>query len=184
MHAQLDITDSQVFSQNEIEFLEGTINNALPNNWSVLYVNVGSLLKFIFLVCFCHSLPDIPANTVATKTVEANSFIALMCNSTTADLVSDSLSNDLVKAVFANVPKLVPNLKGGYFAVKENSKELSELCFEPKKLLTIAELAQLYPGFRSAKKMPFFEVPGNKEHVKGIKVNLREDKALHGGTLN
>lgn len=140
--------------------------------------------KFIFLVCFCHSLPDIPANTVATKTVEANSFIALMCNSTTADLVSDSLSNDLMKAVFVNVPKLVPNLKGGYFAVKENSKELSELCFEPKKLLTIAELAQLYPGFRSAKKMPFFEVPGNKEHVKGIKVNLREDKALHGGTFN
>lgn len=136
--------------------------------------------KFIFLVCFCHSLPDIPPNTVATKTVEANSFIALMCNSTTADLVSDSLSNDLVKAV----PKLVPNLKGGYFAVKENSKELSEWCFEPKKLLTIAELAQLYPGFRSAKKMPFFEVPGNKEHVKGIKVNLREDKTSHGGTFN
>lgn len=99
-------------------------------------------------------------------------------------MVSDSLNNDLVKAVFANVPKLVPNLKGGYFAVKENSKELNELCFEPKKLLTMAELAQLYPGLRSAKTMPFFKVPAENEHVKGIKVNLREDKALHGGILD
>ena len=131
-----------------------------------------------------HPLPDIPQNTAASKTVEPNSFIALMCNSTRVELVSDSLNNDLVKASFANVPKLVPNLKGGYFAVKENSKELNELCFEPQKLLTIAELAQLYPGFRSAKTMPFFKVPADNEHVKGMKVNLREDKALHGGILD
>ena len=107
-----------------------------------------------------------------------------MCNSTSAELVSDSLNNVLVEAVFAGVPKLVPNLKGGYFAVKENSKVMSELCFEPKKLLTIAELAQLYPGFRSAKTMPLFKVPEDAEHVKGIKINLREDKALHGGTFD
>ena len=113
--------------------------------------------------------------------VVPNSFIALMCNTTSAELVSDSLNNDLVKAVLANVPKLVPYLKGGYFAVKENSKELNELCFEPKKLLTIAELAQLYPGFRSSKTMPSFTVPAYNKHVKGIKVNLRDDKALHGG---
>lgn len=140
--------------------------------------------KFIFFGCFFHPLPDIPQNTAATKTVEQNSFIALMCNSTSAELVSDSLYNDLLTAVFANVPKLVPNLKGGYFAIKENSKKLNELCFEPKKLLTIAELAQLYPGFRSAKTMPFFTVPGDNKHVRGIKVNLREDKASHGGTFD
>ena len=131
-----------------------------------------------------HPLPDIPQNTAATKMVESNSFIALMCNSTSAELVSDSLNNYLVKAVFANVPKIVPNLKGGYFAIKEHSKALNELCFEPKKLMTIAELAQLHSGFRSAKSMPFFTVPTDNEHVKGIKVNLRNDKALHGGTFN
>lgn len=143
--------------------------------------------KFIFFVClFFHPLPDTPQNTATTKTVEPNSFVALMCNSTNAELVSDSLiiNNDLVKAVFVDLPKLVPNLKGGYFAIKQNSKELNELCFEPNKLLTIAELAKLYPGFRSAKTMPLFEVPGDKEHVKGIKVNLREDKVLYGGTLD
>ena len=136
------------------------------------------------LMVSLYPLADTLQNTAATKMVEPNSFIALMCNSTNAELVSDSLNNDLVKAVFVDFPKLVPNLKGGYFAVKENSKELNELCFEPKKLLTIAELAQLYPGFRSAKTMPMFEVPADNKHVKGIKVNLREDKASYGGTLD
>lgn len=107
-----------------------------------------------------------------------------MCNSTNAELVSGSLNNDLVTAAFTNLPKIAPNLMGGYFAVKGNSKELTELCFEPSQLLTIAELAQLYPSFRSAKPMPFFAVPGDDKHVKGIKVNLREDKALYGGTFN
>ena len=116
--------------------------------------------------------------------MEPNSFIALMCNSTNAELVSDSPTNELLTAVFTNLPKLGPILKGGYFAVKGNTKELNELCFEPKQLLTIAELAQLYPSFRSAKTLPFFTIPGNTEHVKGIKVNLREDKSLYGGTLN
>lgn len=107
-----------------------------------------------------------------------------MCNATNAQLASDSLKNDLVAAAFSNLPKISPNLMGGYFAVKGNSKELSELCFEPSQLLTIAALAQLYPNFRSAKPMPFFTVPEDKEHVKGIKVNLRKDKTLYGGTPN
>ena len=119
-----------------------------------------------------------------TKLVDPSSFIAVMCNATNAELISDSLKNDLVAAVFVNLPKLVINLKGGYFATKANSVELDELCFEPKQLLTIAQLAQLYPNFRSAKSMPFFTVPGDTEHVKGVKVNLRKDKALHGGTKN
>lgn len=105
-----------------------------------------------------------------------------MCNATNAELATDSLENDLVAAAFANLPQISPNLMGGYFAVKGNSGELSELCFEPSQLLTIAELAQLYPSFRSAKPMPFFKVPGDKKHVKGIKVTLRNDKALYGGT--
>ena len=100
---------------------------------------------------------------------------------TDAELISDSLKNDLVAAVFVNLPKLVPNLKGGYFAIKVNTVELDEICFEPKELLTIAQLAQLYPSFRAAKSMPFFNVPGDDEHVKGVKVNLRKDKALNGG---
>lgn len=116
--------------------------------------------------------------------MEPDSLIALMCNSTNAELVSGSLNNDLVTAAFTNLPKIAPNLMGGYFAVKGNPKELTELCFEPSQLLTIAELAQLYPSFRSAKPMPFFAVPGDDKHVKGIKVNLREDKALYGGTFN
>ena len=117
----------------------------------------------------------------ATKTVEPDSFMAVMCGATEAELVSDSLKNDLVAAVFVNLPKLVPSLKGGYFAIKENTGELDEICFEPKELLTITQLAQLYPNFRAAKSMPFFNVPGDDEHVKGVKVNLRKDKALNGG---
>lgn len=104
-----------------------------------------------------------------------------MCNSTQAELISDSLKNELVAAVFVNVPKLVPNLMGGYFAIKSDSKDLDELCFEPKNMPTMAQLAQLYPSFRSAKSMPFFTVPGDNEHVKGVKVNLRKDKTLNGG---
>ena len=118
----------------------------------------------------------------ATKPVDPDSFIAVMCDSPNADLISDSLKNDLVAAVFVHLPKLVPNLKGGYFATKANSTELDELCFEPKVLPTTAQLAQLYPSFRSAKSMPFFTVPGDNEHVKGVKVTLRKDKALNGGT--
>ena len=114
--------------------------------------------------------------------MDPNSFIGIMCNSTHAELISDSLKNDLVAAVFVNVPKLVSNLKGGYFATKTKSADLDELCFEPKELMTIAQLAQLYPSFRSVKSMPFFAVPGDGEHVKGVKVNLRKDKALSGGT--
>lgn len=113
--------------------------------------------------------------------MDPGSFIGEMCGTTTAELLSDSLKNDLVAAVFVNLPKLVPSLKGGYFAIKADTSELDELCFEPKELLTIAQLAQLYPSFRSAKSMPFFNVPGDTEHVKGVKVNLRKDKALNGG---
>ena len=117
----------------------------------------------------------------ATKTVEPDSFMAVMCGATEAELISDSLKNDLVAAVFVNLPKLVPSLKGGYFAIKENTGELDEICFELKEMMTIAQLAQLYPNFRAAKSMPFFNVPGDDEHVKGVKVNLRKDKALNGG---
>ena len=117
----------------------------------------------------------------ATKTVEPDSFLAVMCGATEAELVSDSLKSDLVAAVFVNLPKLVPSLKGGYFAIKENTGLLDEICFEPKKLLTITQLSQLYPNFRAAKSMPFFNVPGDDEHVKGVKVNLRKDMALNGG---
>ena len=126
---------------------------------------------------------ETPQNTDATKPVEPNSFIALVCNSQNAELLSDSAKNPLVAAAFSNLPKLVPFLKGGYFAVKQNTKELNETCFEPMKLLTIAELAKLYPGFRSAKPMPFFTMPADTEHVTGIKVNLRADKALYGGDV-
>ena len=107
-----------------------------------------------------------------------------MCNSTIAELASGSVNNDLVTAAFTNLPKIAPNLMGGYYAVKKDTNGMNELCFEPSKLLTIAELAQLYPSFRTAKPMPFFAVPGDGEHVKGIKVNLREDKALYGGIFN
>ena len=126
---------------------------------------------------------ETPQNTDATKPVKPNSFIALVCNSQNAELLSDSAKNPLVAAAFSNLPKLVPFLKGGYFAVKQNTKELNETCFEPMKLLTIAELDKLYPGFRSAKPMPFFTMPADTEHVTGIKVNLRADKALYGGNV-
>lgn len=125
-------------------------------------------------------LSEIPENLDPTKVVDPNSFISLMCNSTQAKLISDSLKDELVAAVFVSVPKLVPNLKGGYFA-KSDSKDMDELCFEPKDMLTMAQLAQLYSNFRSAKSMPFFTVPDDNEHVKGVKVNLREDKTLNGG---
>ena len=140
--------------------------------------------RISFIVFFSGNFPflsEIPGNLDPTKLVDAYSFISLMCNSTHAELISDSLKDELVAAVFVNVPKLVPNLMGGYFAIKSDSKDLDELCFEPKDMLTMAQLAQLYPDFRSAKSMPFFTVPGNNEHVKGVKVKLRKDKALNGG---
>ena len=140
--------------------------------------------RISFIVFFSGNflfLSEILENLDPTKLVDPYSFISLMCNLTHAELISDSLKNELVAAVFVNVPKLVPNLMGGYFAIKSDSKDLDELCFEPKNMLTMAQLAQLYPSFRSAKSMPFFTVPGDNEHVKGVKVNLRKDKALNGG---
>ncbi|XP_022801157.1 uncharacterized protein LOC111338874 [Stylophora pistillata] len=151
-------------------------NNPAPQNGGELCPGTGSESQ----ECPKTNCKETPQNTAATKPVEPNSFIGLMCNSQNAELVSDSIKNDLLTAVLANLPKVVPYLKGGYFAFKEKSQELNETCFEPMKLLTIAELAQLYPSFRSTKPMPFFTIPGDAEHVTGIKVNLRDDKALYG----
>ncbi|CAH3136107.1 unnamed protein product [Pocillopora meandrina] len=151
-------------------------NNPAPQNGGDVCPGTGSESQ----ECPKTNCKETPQNTDATKPVEPNSFIALVCNSQNAELLSDSAKNPLVAAAFSNLPKLVPFLKGGYFAVKQNTKELNETCFEPMKLLTIAELAKLYPGFRSAKPIPFFTMPADTEHVTGIKVNLRADKALYG----
>ena len=162
-----------------------TMSSVTCNKFTHSWLQLTDITRRIsFIVFFSGNFPflsEIPENLDPTKLVDAYSFISLMCNSTHAELISDSLKNELVAAVFVNVPKLVPNLMGGYFAIKSDSKDLDELCFEPKDMLTMAQLAQLYPDFRSAKSMPFFTVPGESEHVKGVKVNLRKDKALNGG---
>ena len=104
-----------------------------------------------------------------------------MCNSTTAELVTDSPSNEFLKAVFTSLPKIASSLMGGYFAQNAGSFETKDLCFEPKEFLTMAQLAQLYPKFSSVKNMPFFKRPGDQEHVRGVRVSFRMDKVLHGG---
>ena len=151
--------------------------NKFTHSWLKL-TDISFIVFFSGNVSF---LSEIPENLDPTKLLHPYSFISLMCNSTQAELISDSLKDELVAAVFVNVPKLVPNLMGGYFAIKSDSEDLDELCFEPKDMLTMAQLAQLYPSFRSAKSMPFFTVPGNNEHVKGVKVNIRKNEALNGG---
>ena len=127
---------------------------------------------------------ETPQNEAASKALEPNSFIALMCSAKSADLISSSLKNDLVDAVFKNLPKLVPHFNGGYFAINKNSPQFDEMCIEPNKLITIAQLSQLYPSFQSAKSLPFFKIPEPSEHVKGVKVKLKKDKSLHGGRIS
>ncbi|XP_074608868.1 uncharacterized protein LOC141863292 [Acropora palmata] len=123
---------------------------------------------------------ETPQNEAASKALEPNTFIALMCSAKSADLISNSLKNDLVDAVFKNFPKLVPHFNGGYFAINKNSPQFDEMCIEPNKLITIAQLSQLYPSFQSAKSLPFFKIPEPSKHVKGVKVKLKKDKSLHG----
>lgn len=76
-------------------------------------------------------------------------------------------------------------LNTGYFAVKKITKQgvkLSKVCFEPDKMIPLAELKKLYPDMMTLKRPPSFTMPSDDEHISTIVVLLNEDKSLYAGT--
>ena len=129
---------------------------------------------------------DVPTNEEKSKNVTTKSFMSLACWAETAELVSGS-TNENVEAILSNVlPQMSDSLRSGYFAVSREpnaSSQLIKICFEPGILPTVNDLDQLYPtaSLRFAKGLPFFQLPQNDEHIKGVLITLSPDRFFYSG---
>ena len=112
--------------------------------------------------------------------------MSLACWAETAELVSGS-TNENVEVILSNVlPQMSDSLRSGYFAVSREpnaSSQLIKICFEPGVLPTVNDLDQLYPtaSLRFAKGLPFFQLPQNDEHIKGVLITLSPDRFFYSG---